>query len=99
MLIDDFRFDGDWFHCFEAAGCAASGFAMAGLAAAGFEDLGLVTSSLAAVGFKQCQVHHSGTTETTSVTKTPEHNAAKLNVGKVRACLCHFRQMRQSTKF
>ena len=51
-----------------------------GLAAAGFEKLGSAT--LAATSFKQHQVHRTDAAETTSVTKTPEHNAAKPNVGK-----------------
>ena len=80
MLIDGFGFGGGWLHGFIAAGCIASGFAMVGLAAVGFEKLGLVAVSLAAVGFKQHQVLCTRAAETTSVTKTPELNAAKPDV-------------------
>ena len=82
MSIDGFGFGGGWFHDFSATGCAASGFATAGLAAVGFEELGSVVVGLAAVGVKQHQVHCTNASETTSVTNTPEHNAAKPDVGK-----------------
>ena len=86
MPIDGFELGGDWFHGFAAGGCVASGFAVPGLEAAGFEELGLVALSLAAVSFKQCQIHRTNAAETTSVTKTPEHNAAKPDVGKQQVC-------------
>ena len=60
----------------------ASGFTKVGLASSGFKVLGLVAPGVAAVGFKQHQVHCPDTTEPTSVTKTIEHNAAKSNTGK-----------------
>ena len=44
--------------------------------------MGSVASTLAVVRLKQQPVHHMGTAEITSVTKTQEHNAAKPNVGK-----------------
>ena len=80
MPIDGFGFGCGWFHGFATAGCSASGFALAGLAAAGFEKLGSATA--AATSFKQHQVHRTDAAETTSVTKTPEHNAAKPDVRK-----------------
>ena len=74
MPIDGFGFGGGWFHGFAAAGCVASGFAMAGLVTVGFEALGLTALSLVVVRFKQHQVQCTDAAETTSVTKTPEHN-------------------------
>ncbi len=82
VLIDGFGFGGGWFHGFATVGCVASGFAVVGLVAAGCKALGLVAVGLAVVRFKQHQVHHTNTAETTSVTKTAECNAAKPNVGK-----------------
>ena len=70
MLIDGFQFIDGWLHGFAAAGCAASGFAIVGLAAVGFEVLGLAVVGLAAVSFKQHQIHCLDATEPTSVTKT-----------------------------
>ena len=47
-----------------------------------FIGLDVLRPSLAHVRFKQHQVHHTDASETTSVTKTPEHHAAKPNVEK-----------------
>ncbi len=55
---------------------------MAYLVAASFEVVGLVVVGLAAVSFKQHQVHHPDAAEPTSVNETTEHDAAKLDVGK-----------------
>ena len=82
MPIDGFGFGGGWFHGFAKAGCAVSGFAVVGLAAMRFEKLGSMISILAADGFKQHQVDCTNAAESTSVTKTPEHNAAKPDVKK-----------------
>ena len=82
MLIDSFTFGSGWSHGFAAAGCAASGVVVVGLAAVGSEALGLAAVGLAVVRFKQCWVDHTGTAETTGVTKTAECNAAKPDVGK-----------------
>ena len=67
---------------FGTAGCVASGFSVVGLVAAGFEELGLLALSLVVVRFKQHQVKGTNAAETTSVTKTPEHNASKSYVEK-----------------
>ena len=61
----------------------ASGFATVGLVTVGFEALRLAASSLAVVRIKQHKVHCTNAAETTNVTKTPDHNAAKPDVGKV----------------
>ena len=57
-------------------------FPVAGLAAAVFEALGLAMSNSEAVWFKQHQVHCTNAAEPTSFTATPEHNAAKPDVGE-----------------
>ena len=51
-------------------------FVVVGLVAAVFE-------ALAAVGFKQHQVHHPNAAEPTSVTKTAECNASQTRCGRV----------------
>ena len=63
---------------------------MAGLVAAGFEVLDLAALSLAVVRIKWHQVHCPDAAEPTSVTKTPEHYAAKPNEGKAMGLLMPF---------
>ncbi len=71
---------------------------MTGSMAAGPKALGLVALGLEVVRFKQHWVHCTDASETTGVPKTAECNVAKPDVGKLRVCPSHFRQMRQSTK-
>ena len=64
MLVDCFGFIYGQFRVFAAAGCVASGFAVACLAAAGFEALGWTALSLAVVMLKQHEVHHTDAAKT-----------------------------------
>ncbi len=56
----------------------------------GFEELGFAAAGLAAVGFKQHQVHHLDTADPTSVTETTERDAAKPNIGKAKGSTMPF---------